>query len=290
MRDVAPTTLRRMLRLRQFSLFAEADLDELATIAENVTIAHIARGGVVAHAGRKLDAIHLILDGELRMDANGQTWGARHVFGALEVFAHRALNADVVAATELQTLRISSHEVGELLEDNFGILRATLRELAMRLVNAQYAASAKNMEKAPAHSLGLVERLIALRCLFPYSSARLQALAALAQSSEEVTWPERTEIVMADAQAVDSFVLLDGSVAIAQQNLHCTLEAGAQFGCLEGLAGTSYGATITALTPVRGLRTTTATLLDVIEDHTDMGVSMISAFAEALLVTSPTAN
>src|SRR5688572_6756075 len=133
MHDLQPHGLRRMLSLRQFRLFESADLDELATIAENLADTTIPAGAVVATAGSRLHGVHLILRGRIESNPRGLTWGPRQAFGVLEVFAKREVAHTAVAATEVHTLHLSETDIGEVLEDNFGVLLATLRELATRV-------------------------------------------------------------------------------------------------------------------------------------------------------------
>src|SRR5438477_2258627 len=60
-----PFALRRMLALRQFAALRDADLAELALLAENVTEVRLPAGTVIATAGHRLAALHLILTGEI---------------------------------------------------------------------------------------------------------------------------------------------------------------------------------------------------------------------------------
>jgi CRP-like cAMP-binding protein len=283
MPDLQPHGLRRVLHLRQFRWFESADLDELATIAENLVERTIPAGTVIATAGSRLYGVHLIRSGRIETDPPGQTWGPRQAFGALEVFANREATHSVIAATDLETLYMSSTDIGEVLEDNFGVLLATLRELAIRVAAFGHAAPRPVAPLAPTTPLGLVERLILLRQQLPFTSARLQALATLAHASDEVTWPAHTVVTRAGEPATSGFVLVDGSVVATRGDGSRVLEAGSPFGHLETIAGLAHGATIETATAVRALRSDAAAILDVLEDHTDVGLAMLATLAGALL-------
>lgn len=282
MSDIHASSLHRLLRLRQFPMLAAIDLDELATIAENLVETRIPAGTQLAVAGYQLDAVHFITEGRLESRPHGRTWESRELFGALEVLSGREIATTVVSATDVVTLSLPAEEVGEVLEDNFGALLGTLRALAARLVSVAQPSQRAQLVHG-AGTLGLVERLILLRQQLPFATARLQALATLAHASDEVDWPAHTEIVHIGDPATHAFVIVEGAVLARTGDATRVLEAGSSIGHLETLAGTHHTSTFETMTPVRTLRSGVPAILDVIEDHTDVGLAMIATFASALL-------
>ncbi|HEU4612872.1 MAG TPA: cyclic nucleotide-binding domain-containing protein [Kofleriaceae bacterium] len=283
MHDFNPKGLRRMLSLRQFPLFDTADLDEVATVAENLVETSIPAGTIVASRGVRMHGVHLILDGHIETRPRGQHWGPRSVFGALEVFADREAAHTAVAATDLRTLHLSGSEVGELLEDNFGVLLAAVRELASRLLVAAPLTSRPTQPVPCSGPLDLVERLIVLRQQLPFASARLQALATLAHASDEVLWPAHSTIVRTGDAATSAFVIVDGAAVARRGDTVHTLGPGSPIGHLETLAGVQHGMTVETTLPVRALRSSGTAILDVLEDHTDVALAMMATFSGALL-------
>lgn len=280
MPDVNPKLLRRMLALRQFPMFATAELAELATIAENVVETEFRPGAVIAPAAARLPGLHLVLEGRIE---SGRSWGPREVFGELEAFAGREHVTAAIAATETQTLQLSSTELAEVLEDNFGILLAVVRDLAARLLAMPRPARTIALPRAEA-GLGLVERLIVLRQLAPFIGARLQGLAMLAHGSEEISWAPGATVARAGDLASGALLVLDGTLrGRTAAGATWELARGQAFGALETLAGVGHGATVEAITPVRALYASASAMLDMIEDHPDIGMSMIAAFARNLL-------
>jgi len=278
MPDVNPKLLRRMLALRQFPMFAATELAELATIAENVVETTFPAGAVIAPAGAQLPALHLVLEG--RIEA-GRSWGARQIFGALQVFARREHLVTAVATAETQTLQLSAADLVEVLEDNFGVLLSVVRELAARMVVAGPPGPPIVVPSAGAE-LGLVDRLIVLRQLAPFAGAGLQGLSMLAHSSEEVRWAPGTIVARAGELASGSLLVLEG-VLRGPGGASYELGRGQGFGALETLAGIGHTLTLEAITPVRALHSGGTAMLDVLEDHPDIGMSIISAFARSLL-------
>lgn len=290
MRELNPKSLRRMLRLRQFPLFETADIDELATIAENLIDARIHAGSVIASAGARLHGVQLILDGTIESRPHGQTWGPSQVFGALEVFANRRVTHTAVAATDLHTLQLSAVEIGEVLEDNFGVLLATLRTLARRVL-AVAPTSSRAARVAPTKApLGLVERLILLRQLLPFTGARLQALTTLAHASDEIIWPAGTAVVQAGDPATSAFAIIEGAALATRDGSSERLGVGSQVGYLETLAGAQHTTTVEITETARALRSGAPAIFDVLEDHADVGLAMMATFASTLLDAAPRLN
>jgi CRP-like cAMP-binding protein len=285
-----PLLLRRLLELRRFPLLAGAELSELATLAENIVLASYPSGAVIAPPGR-IDAVHLILSGQI--DAGPQRSGAHEAFGWLEVLARRPLAAPAVAVGETRTLRLAASELGEILEDNFGLLALALRELATRALAAQAAGPPVRRAGAAAPAaaaaampgpLGLVERMIVLRQRTPFTSARLEALAILAYESEETTWPVGELVSRAGDPARAAYVILDGDLRATTADRGATLLGpGHVIGVLESLAGLRHDATIAVITPVRALEIASTVIFDVLEDHPDLGLAMLQTFAGELL-------
>src|ERR1043166_4191484 len=131
MRDITPSTLRRILTLKQFPILCEAELGELAMFAENVTEVVLPTGTIVASAGSRLDALHLVLAGEIAMTGSQRrTWGPGQVFGALEVLANREASQPARPTAATTTLQLLAPDVADILEDSFGVMLAALRGLA----------------------------------------------------------------------------------------------------------------------------------------------------------------
>lgn len=280
MPDFNPALLRRMLLLRQYPLFAGADLDELATMGENVVATHFPAGAVVAPEGKRLRALQLVIDG--RIETPSERWGPREVFGALEVAATRELAVPAIATMPTTTFELLATDFDDVLEDNFGVMLSTLRVLATQMVERPRTRrrSAAMPVRGP---LGLVERLIVLRNLLPFASARVQALATLAHDSQEVRYPAGSHLLRAGNPALDGLVIVEGTVRASVKGRIDDAGPGAAFGHLEALAQLSMTETVEALTDVRALRSPAPAVLDVLEDHPDVGLAMIAAFAGALL-------
>lgn len=296
MPDHDPLLLRRLLELRRFPLLAAAELAELAMVAENVVPASYG-GGELVEAPPGPDAIHLILSG--RIDAGAEAHEAHEAFGLLHALARRPLEAPAVAVGETRTLRLAAPDLREVLEDSFGLLAIAIRELARRTLAARAAPPRPLPRPASfASPLGLVERMIVLRHQVPFAfatsrelvpdwsgrAAPLEAIALLAHTSKETTWPAGAVMARCGEPARDARFLLEGSVLVTRPGGDpILLGPGGAIGVIEGLAGVPHAAAVEVVAPVRALEICGSVVFDVLEDHTDLGLAMLEALAGGLL-------
>jgi CRP-like cAMP-binding protein len=280
--------IRRLLTLRRFPGFAEAELGDIATIAENVVETSFAAGQTVAPPGR-VAAIHLIVDGRLR--AGDREWGQNQLFGAFEVMADRRTSLGAVAVEPTHTLRLAASDFAEVLEDSYSILASARRMLARKLL-ALEASQSDVIPRGPVrveaelaiHPLGMVDRLILLRQQMAFAAARAQALATLAQASEDIQFPAGAVLAERGQPATRGLIVLGGAVQSTRADGQViVLGPGEGIGGLEMLAELPSSGTFTAVTPVRALSCPASALFDVMEDHTDFALGILSRLAGAAI-------
>jgi CRP-like cAMP-binding protein len=284
MREHAPITIQRMLTLRQVPGFGDADLSELATIAENLVERTFVAGATVASPATRVPAIHLILEGRLETSSR-HAWGPRQLFGALEAIAGRPLPDRVVAATETRTLQLSTKDFAEILEDNHSVLSSARRMLARRLaaLDIGLVHRPRVLVDDVASSLGLVDRLLVLRGQLPFARGSIQALTSLAAATEELHFPARSAVARAGEDADGLFVVLDGIARIRRANGPDILSSGSAIGALETLGELPYSSDIDTISALRVLRLPSGALFDVMEDHTDFAIALVGRLASELL-------
>ena len=283
MRSPTQHSIHRLLVLRQFPGFADAELEVLAVIGENVQEVQFAANAVVAPAGR-IPALQLVVEG--RIDVGPRSYGPREVFGSLEVIAGRMLAVPAIAAVPTRVLQVAPADFANLLEDNFGLLSNVRRSLARELLAAGPRAYVR--PRLPytvrTDTLGLVDRLVLLRHQITFATGRIQALASLAQATREVRIAAGEPITRAGAPATASYIIIDGAARTTDGR---TLGPNDALGGVESLAETTYALTAEAITPVRVLETPSISLFDVIEDHTDLALALIGRLASELLDLEP---
>jgi CRP-like cAMP-binding protein len=292
------TALQHLLALRQVAAFATAGLDELAALAETARAVAFEAGAEVAAAGAELGQLHLVLSGRIEAVPHAsaaphelRAWTPHELFGVYEALAHRPLGPRAIATEATHTLQLSAGELGDLLEDNFGVMTSMLRELARRVVAAcattgAASGSAITASATGTRPLGLIERVLVLRDHRLLAHAHLQALFMLANLSTEARWAPGSPAVCAGDDADHAIFLIDGALS-GDGGKRC--EPGDALGLLEMLGGLPHRATAKAIGPTRALLASTAAVFDVLEDHAALGLAMLEALAAALLDAAPQA-
>lgn len=275
-RDDDRVTVRRVLALGRCALFHGASPAELAILAENAVETEIPAGATLAEAGHRVAAIHVIVEGEIASGA--QRWEAHDAFGAMEVFADRVAAGRATTTVATRTLQLDAEDLTEILEDNFGVLLATLRSVARR--SREPIVEADPLPLAPA-PLGLIDRLFLLRRHPVFARASVRSLATLAQAAQPVVWEPGVRIVHATQPVAAVHIVVAGSVRRIDEPVD--VGAGAMFGLVDTLASAPSSASFDAIGAVHGLMTPSAALLDVLEEHSDLGLAMLAALARATL-------
>lgn len=293
MHDHPTKTVQLLLALRQFPGFAGTDLTELAAAAEHLEDTYILAGSTVAY-GARVPAVHLVLEGALESSRTGTRWGPRQVFGSLEVLARRGAPGAIVAVQDTRTLQLRSTDLLELLEDHASLLASTRRHVArlardarpspVRVTPHRLVSQSALLEVTTSYRLDMVDRLIALRHHAPFTTGKIQALAALAQGTEELELAAGTLVHELGEAATGALLVQSGVLRVATVGAPDTIAgAGAELGVVEVLGELPYGATVEAITPARVLRIPGAALLDVLEDHADFALGVLGQLAAVAL-------
>lgn len=282
MPDFTVPPLGRLFALRQFAAFAKVDLGQLAVIADNVRETRFQPGALISPGDTRLPGLHLVLEG--RIESQSESWGPRDVFGLLEILANRPLGAPAVSKTETHTLELAAADTREILEDNFGVLHAVIRGLVARVAALGLGATSAIRVPSPSR-LSLVDRLIVLRQLRPFNGGRLHALAAVAQGCEELVLPAGAALARAGHHADAFSIVLDGTPKLTRPGRDPAqlLRVGDSVGLLETIGQLRHSFDVEAAGPTRLLRCPGAGLIDVLEDHTDLGLAIVRNAATTLL-------
>lgn len=272
--DQDRATVHRVLALGRCALFHGASPAELAILAENAVETALPAGTSLVEPGHRVTAVHFIVEGEI---ASGtRRWGAHDAFGAMEVFADRPAATAAVTTCATRTLALDAEDLNEILEDNFGVLLAILRSVAGQ--SREPIVDTDPLPPAPG-PLGLIDRLFLLRRHPVFARASVRSLATLARAAQPVVWEPGVRIVHAEQPASAVHIVVAGNVRMIDDP--AAIGAGAMFGLLATLANAPAAASFDAIGAVHGLTTPSAALLDVLEEHSDLGIAMLAALARA---------
>jgi CRP-like cAMP-binding protein len=100
----------------------------------------------------------------------------------------------------------------------------------------------------------------------------------------EQAWPAGAIIARAGEPANTAWWVGEGEIGIVDGDREIARRGpGSAIGVVEMLAASRHGATLQAATATHTLSTTAAGLIDVLEDHTDLGRDILAALAREVL-------
>lgn len=267
----------------------------VAALSAHATPVRITRGTRITADGRPSDVLYVVLEGELSTSRNGKplgTFGPRAAVGVLPMLARDAGGFTIEALSDTVALSLRAEDVLEVLEDHFDMLLAVMQGLAQEAVavrqalpgSAGFAGELLTGVDAPSEPLDLVERLFYLRQTFPLGHSHLDALAEIARASHELHYPAGTRLWVPGDRASHLLILVSGVV----QGETAT---GAQFrfgprdvvGSLDMVAQVPRWFEARVEEDVVALVHDRETLVDLWEDHPELGLDFLQMFSAALL-------
>ncbi|MBA3500257.1 MAG: cyclic nucleotide-binding domain-containing protein, partial [Deltaproteobacteria bacterium] len=127
--------------LQATPLFAGLPSDALESLVENLAIVHLEPNEVLFHEGDPGDALYVIVEGEVSVQAEGPPrvemarLGAGSFIGEVALMTDQPRSATVAAVNPSELLRIDRNTLGRVLADHGDVLRAVLRFVRDRLVD-----------------------------------------------------------------------------------------------------------------------------------------------------------
>ncbi len=285
--------VERVLALRSFPGLALVDPAHLAIMAEVAEERLFAKGATILTPGKPVGSMHLIRRGEVAVLREGvavRAFRGGDIVGAIALLARAPEGQHVVATQETSTFEIERDDFEEVLEESFSLLHAALRgtmrgAIECRLQIPEDSAFPTPTEEAtrPPTELGLVERVLFLRRLPAFGSARIEALAELAREMSEVRIRAGTELWSVGDPAPHSLIIWSGVVTgKTAKGQRFRFGPDSVVGGMDSIAAEPRWYHAAAETDVVALRSDVAHLMDVIEDYPDMGTDMLRSSARTL--------
>jgi CRP-like cAMP-binding protein len=280
------------MKLRSFGAFADLAPAHLAVLAELAEERFYPAGALIQPEGTPARQIHYLIEGEVEIRRRGRPvrkLGPLSVVNGLAALAGVLRGHEVVAVADTTALSFTHEDQVDVFEDNFEILAGVLRGVAGALLDARALAGPAAPRESPPppaadRPLGLVDKIAALRRAAPYDDAPLEALAELARESPEVRHAAGERLWSAGEHAGWSIVVVAGCVAATDEHAgQLRFGAGAMAGALESMAGRARRFDAVAETDVIGVRVDGGTLLDILEDNTDMALGLLHSLARDVL-------
>jgi CRP-like cAMP-binding protein len=286
------TPLERLMYLRTLPLFAELGPQELAVLARYAVENRFRADQVLLTEGRAVDAIYLIVDGEVRVSRGGRafrTFRSRDAVGVFGLLAGGEGGVEAVAAEGGLALELAGPVLFDIFADHFAIFDHVLRAVA-RVVRAERSSIPGDAgyppppdgaaTTPPARPLDFAERMLVLRRSVPFGEASLMGLSQMARRATEVQIPAGRQLWSAGDATEGGLLLRTGAIA-------CRSERGQAFrfgpgdgvGIMDVFAREPRWYEATAETDVVAITIGSEVLADVLEDHTAMARSCLSLLA-----------
>jgi CRP-like cAMP-binding protein len=127
--------------LQATPLFAGLPSDALESLVENLSLVHLEPNETLFTEGDAGDALYVIVEGEVSVQAEGPPrvemarLGAGSFIGEVALMTDQPRSATVAAVVPSELLRIDRHTLARVLADHGDVLRAVLRFVRDRLVD-----------------------------------------------------------------------------------------------------------------------------------------------------------
>jgi CRP-like cAMP-binding protein len=286
----------RALLLRSLGSFSELDDEALATIAEHARLRRWTAGEVLAPEGGQVTHVYVVLSGTIssrRGDKLIASAPRGRVVGILSLLAGEPSTA-LVAESETSTMEIPSYALLAALEDNFSMVRNTLRNLARALVRKRGDLPAPP-DRAPPVELGewrdqprtLVETVLTLRARGgPLARGNLDAVFAMGGAAREQRFAAGEYLWRIGEPSTFLMRVEYGRVRCTSADGK-SLDVGAGFvlGPLDALGQVDRSYDARAETAIIGYRTSLDAYLAVLENYFDVARELIATLARGHLDT-----
>jgi len=291
--DTVPM-MQRALLLKSFPGFAQLSAADLTLLASVTSERFFRRGEEMLTPGVPVQRFYFIVEGDVQMYADGeptQRFEARAAVGGLAALTQDPKGAHAVAIEDTLALEVDREDMKDVFEDSFAILTGVLGAIARTLRQLQQASGGGMMVPNlssfdpvdPSRPLSLVERMWFLRQSQSYGSMTIETLAEMAADANEVRLSDGDEVWSAGEMADHSLMILAGQ-------LRCVNEAGNSWrlgpgfvvGAIDALATAPRLYDAFADGDVVALKVRVSTLLDMLEDDSDMAMAKLRHLASGV--------
>ena len=273
-------------------LFASAtQLDHLLAISRQL---EVPAGHVLFERDASVDTLFQVISGDLEMRAPGlATWRVAEAgtAGFVDFMRARPHTRQAVAISAARLLELDAAEYSDYLEDNFQVSQRIMAQLSAGITadlianpelhellsspSASGSRSFAGLEKVP-----VVDRLVMLSRMTAFRGASMQGLASLAQSAVETRYAPGEVIAAAGSRPSLVSLLVDGEIQLELPTGVRVMRRARDFVAhVEELATAPRLNIVIAATPAIVLQIEREELLDRIEEHFDLAMTIFAFIA-----------
>lgn len=293
--DLSIQTVRdRMLLLRSLPSFAPLEDESLTLLAEHIRVRSCRDGEVLLTLGEPVHHAYVVLEGRVQWQRKGRAPAIsahQDVVGWITLMARDPDGLDARAIGDSLVLELPADVLEHALEDDFGIVRNSIRLGGMALLAARGNLPSPRGRSVP-FDMGvlrperrtLVERLIDMRKVPLFARANAEALIALVRSSDEARF-EPGEVIWRVGDVANFWLLIEyGRLRCTNEDgEHQDVGAGFVLGIMDSLAQVSRAYEVRADTLVITNRIHLESFLGVLESHFELARDYLAFMAQTVL-------
>jgi CRP-like cAMP-binding protein len=286
-----PLLVRPLIHLGTLDPFRALSTQQLGAIAMETEEVVFEADTWLFTKGEPVRAMCMILDGLVeRVHTRGTTTvGAGGLVGFPEVLATGLATHGVRARGDVIALRLATDELRDLCEHNYAILASLLTHVAASVssdlgaLTRVVAGSRTEFPPLPSGVLDRVGRMVALHRAPAFPSGSMDALSELAGHLRQVSL-EPGEVLWEPGDPADQFALVSrGSLELSREGApDIRVTQGGVPGLAETLADGRYAHRARTLDGATVLAVDSDPFMDVVEDHFEMGFSLLGWLARQL--------
>ena len=292
---VAMGRFQRFLFLKTMPAYAEIPPEVVQVVAANTRPRSFAEGEHLYRSGVPAQEVQYVVRGECEIVRNGKPvrrLGPRSVVGGISALAVEDQGYDCIALQSMQTLAIKVEDAQEIFEDHFVLLKRVLRGTSREVLESRRKLGPRagfgSVAEAfvfPDRPFDLVERMAFLRKTFSFGGSEIDAIADLAREVQEVHLP-KGEILWNIGDRSTYFLLpLRGVIdcKATEPDQHFQLGPGDSVGAIDSMADERRWYRAEVVEDLVAFRIDSDVLLEVLEEHFSMAISLLRAIATGIL-------
>ena len=286
----------RVLLLRTMPMFEALGPIQLAAIAQHSSEHFVARGSSVPVAREDGGSVLLIVEGELEEAGSEprQSYSRGDSAGFIEVLAGSDTQLTLEAKVDSMLLELNWEAQLDVCEEHFAVIMSYIGFLASRLIERTKTLATAEHGPVPliaaqnfGSSLDLNERLLLLSRSAAFSMGCLDALSELSHHAEELRLGKGKEIWSAGQEANSFILIASGALRLDDQSgKSAVYRAGTAAGMAESLSPYHRRFSAVTVEPTVALRIQIESFMDILEDHFDLSLDVLSTLARRLLAAT----
>jgi CRP-like cAMP-binding protein len=292
--ELGPIEQMHALR-RMFGSDASLSNEALAAVSQLARAQRVAKDTLLARAGEPMGFVYLVIEGMLELSRAGLRlglFGSGTGVGVISALAREEINYSCTALTESTLLVLRAADLNEVLEDHFEMMHGALRNMAADAIGWRRALPDAGFSPQPLgpctscspEPLGLVERILYLRRTIGLEESYIDELAELARAARELRCAAGTPLWSAGDRADHLLIVVSGEVSgETPEGAHFQFGPGDILGNLDTIAAVPRWFDARAKSDLIALSLDSEAIVDVWEDHPDLGFAFLRMLSRLLL-------